>query len=114
MSTICSMAATLLPSRNAPISRLKSRVRQDGVGDKRVHLSLLTEGGHRTMAWNESHVIAQRPQPGRDGFDQVCMIAAREIRASNGPLKKHIADLGEARLAMEKDDVSRRRRPGQW
>src|SRR6266481_4620501 len=108
MSWIGSMAATLFAVRDVAISRLKSRVRQDGVGDERVGPSLLAEARHRSVPRHETHVVAQRPELGGDGVDQVGVVAAWKVGASDGALEQHVAHLGEARLAMEEDHVAGR------
>src|ERR1700726_3189956 len=87
ISRICSMLATLLPPRNAAISRLKSPVRQDGVGDEGVGLPLLAETRHGPVARHEPHVVAQWPQLGGDGLDQVGVIAARKVGAPDRALE---------------------------
>lgn len=44
------------------------------------------------MTGNEGHVITQRPELLGDSVDQILMIAAREIGASDGSLKYNVAD----------------------
>ena len=56
------------------------------------------------MAGDEGHIIPQWPKLGRDGIDEVGMIAAREIGATDRPLKQHIPDNCQtAGLVMEND-----------
>mgnify|MGYP006345466387 CR=1 FL=1 len=51
----------------------------------------MTEIAGRSVAGDEGHVIAERPQLLRDGIEQLLVIAAREIGATNRSLKQHIA-----------------------
>lgn len=53
------------------------------------------------MAWNERHVVAQRPKPIPDGMDELIVIPARQVGAAYGASEQHIADQGQAPLAME-------------
>jgi len=57
---------------------------------------------------DEGDVIAQRPQLGGDRRQQGLMIAAQEVGAPDRALKQHVADLGEAGLAVEEDHMARR------
>src|SRR3954469_13331652 len=84
MSVLGSMAAMLVAARNRAISRLKSRLRQNGVGDKRIGLPLLAEGRQRPMPRHEAHVVAERPQPRRDRLDQLGVVAARKVGPPDG------------------------------
>src|SRR6185369_7799582 len=109
MSIVCSMAAMLNAAGNIWISRLKSptgpSLGEGVVGNERVRLPLLAEGRHRPVTRHEADVVAQRPEPRGDRLDQLGVVAAREVGAPDRALEKHVADLGEPRLAVEEDHM---------
>src|SRR5690606_24275068 len=78
------------------------------VPDEGIVGALLAEGGHRPVARHEGDVVTQRPQLVADRVDQVRMVAAREVRATDRPVEQHVAHDGEPRLAMEEHDMPRR------
>ncbi len=53
------------------------------IADEGVGLALMAKGGNRAMAWNESGVIAQRPELAGDRIDQLLEIPFREVRAAD-------------------------------
>ena len=53
------------------------------------------------------HVVSQRPEFLGDGRDQLGVIAAREVRASDRAPEHDIAYEGDFRLLLEEDDVAR-------
>ena len=48
------------------------------------------------MAWDEGDVVPERPEVPGDRTDEGGVIAAREVRSSNGSGKQHVTDEGEA------------------
>src|SRR5690606_35196065 len=85
----------------------ESPAREHPVRDERVVAPFGAEGRDRPVARHEGDVIAQRPQLAGDGGDQVGVVAAREIRPADRAAEQHVADLGEARLAVEEHYMAR-------
>src|ERR1051325_7548056 len=77
------------------------------VAHERICFALPPERGHLPMAGNEMHVVSQRPEFLGDGRDQLGVIAAREVRASDRAPEHDIAYEGDFRLLLEEDDVAR-------
>ena len=59
------------------------------------------------MAGHELDVFAQGPELTGNGLDQLGMISAWKVGAADRSLEQHVAHLGEASLAIEKDNVAR-------
>lgn len=53
------------------------------------------------MSGDEAHIVAQREECLLDRVDQVPMIAARKIGATDGALKEYVAHLGQTLTSME-------------
>src|SRR6056297_270157 len=64
------------------------------IGDEGIAASLLAEGGRGAMPRNEGDIVAQWKQLAADAVDQLLVVTAREIRATDGTLEKHITDPG--------------------
>src|SRR6516164_8269855 len=58
------------------------------------------------MATNEADIVAERQQLVLDRLDQGCMIAARNIAASDRAVEQDIADMGKAHLLVEVHDAA--------
>src|SRR5690349_18679158 len=66
----------------------------------------MAEGGHRAVAGNERGLVAHRPEPLRDRFDELLLIAAREVPAADGTLEQHVADQRQVRFRVMEHDVA--------
>ena len=60
------------------------------------------------MAGDKGDIIPQRPELAGDRIEQVLMVAQREVGAADGAGEQHIADEGETRWPVEKDDMAGR------
>ena len=78
-------------------------VRDEGIGSP-----LHAKGRKRTMAGNERHIVAERPEPLADRADKGAVIAPRKVCPADGALEKNVADNGEPRRFVEEDDMPRR------
>src|ERR1019366_3681592 len=78
------------------------------VGNPGIGAPFRAKGGHRSVSRHEGDIVAQRPELGGDGGDQLAIVAARKVGPPDRVLEQHVADLGEARLAMEEDHVAGR------
>jgi len=58
------------------------------------------------VSWNEAHCVAQGEETPLDRVDQLAMVSARKIRASDRAAKEDVADLGELRLGVDEDDMA--------
>lgn len=70
--------------------------------------AFLAEGRHGSVSRDEAGIVAERPETCANGLQQVRMVAAREIGATDAACKQNITDQGEVTLGVVEDDVSRR------
>ena len=94
-------------STYAERSILRTR-RQNIIRDKGIGLALIAELAGRAVAGYEGHVVAQRPELLGDRIDQVLMIAARKVGATDRALKQDVADHRQLGRLMVKNHVTRR------
>src|SRR3546814_2809108 len=71
-------------------------------------LPLVGETAHRPMAGDEGGVVAEWPELGGDGLDEVRVIAHREVGAADRTLEQHVADDRQLRRRMVKHDMAGR------
>src|SRR5690242_19240178 len=81
--------------------------RENAIRDEGVGLPLLAEGAGGAMTRNEDGVVTERPQTGRDRVEKILMIAHRKIRPTDRALEKNVADDGQPRRRVMKDDMAR-------
>ena len=60
--------------------------------NKRIAVTLFTDGGNRAVAADERNIIIQRQKMGFDGIYQSIMIAILEICAPDGSFKQNITN----------------------
>ncbi len=59
------------------------------------------------MSGDETHIVTQREEFLLDRVDQVPMIAARKVGATDGALKEYVAHLGQTLAGMEEHHMPR-------
>src|SRR5215207_6869255 len=82
--------------------------RECSIPDERIGGAFVSEGRHRPVAGNEGRLAAHRPEALRDGFDQLLVIAHREVPPSYRPFEQHVADDRKVRFRMMEDDMAGR------
>jgi hypothetical protein len=89
---------------DAAMADLRGPGPQHIVCNKGVVLALIAKLAGGAMAGDEGYIIPPWPKLRRDCIDEVGMIAAREIGATDRALKQHIPDNRQpAGLVMEND-----------
>src|SRR3989344_8026519 len=95
--------------RNDPCPPARGRERSGGahrrVADIGIRPPLGGETAVRAVPGQEGRVAAERPQFLCDRIEQLLVIAAREIGATDRTLEQHVADDRELRGAVVKHDM---------
>ena len=78
-----------------------------GTLEKGIVGALLTDSGRRTMPWQQGDVVPQCEDLLSDGRQQSLMITAREVSATDGTLKDHIADDRKPPPTVKEDHMPR-------
>src|SRR5271166_3749000 len=76
------------------------------VGDVGVCLPLPAEGRHLAVAGHEADVVAQRPEPLRNGSDELGVVAAGKIRAPDRACEEHVAHQRQLCAGMKEHHVA--------
>src|SRR5690606_13234393 len=74
-------------------------------GQERIGAPLVAKGAAWAVAADEGDIFSARQELGLDGGDQRFMVAAGQIGTPDGAAKQDIADMGEALLVIQIDDV---------
>src|SRR3546814_8152812 len=78
------------------------------IGDERIVAPLLAEARYWPMTRHKTDVVTERKQAFPNRADQIVVIAARKIAATDTAGEDHVADERQLRRRMMKDDVTRR------
>src|SRR5690242_20967412 len=58
------------------------------------------------MTRHERRFVAHRPQPFRDGVDELLLVAVRKVPAADRAAEKHVPHERQLRFAVMEDDVA--------
>src|SRR3546814_10177763 len=78
------------------------------IGDERIGAPLLAEARYWPMTRHKTDVVTERKQAFPNRTDQIVVIAARKIAATDTAGEDHVTNERQLRRRMMKDDVTRR------
>src|SRR5690606_13289292 len=79
-----------------------------GSDQERIGAALLSEAPARSVAADETNVVAERQQLLLDRADERRVVAARQVGAPDGAVEQDDADMRQPRRRIVVDDVPRR------